>query len=52
MRKPFRYLPTAVPTQTKPTETGVDLILKIATAFLISFAVTLVLVHAEAYFAS
>jgi hypothetical protein len=51
MRKPFRYLPTAMPAPIKPTETGVDVILKIATAFLISFAVTLVLVHAEVYFA-
>jgi hypothetical protein len=38
-------------TQTKLASTGVDLILKIGTALLISFAATLVLVHAEVYFA-
>jgi hypothetical protein len=38
-------------TQIKPASTGVDLILKIGTALLISFAATLVLVHADAYFA-
>jgi hypothetical protein len=38
-------------TQIKPASTGVDLILKISTALLISFAATLVLVHAGVYFA-
>jgi hypothetical protein len=39
----FQRLPT--------TTTIVELAVKIATAFLISFAATLVLVHAEVYFA-
>ena len=42
--KPLRCSPTSAPT-------AVDLTLKIATALLISFAATLVLVHAEVYFA-
>jgi hypothetical protein len=37
-------------TQIKPASTGVDLILKIGTALLITFAATLILVHAEMYF--
>jgi hypothetical protein len=41
-----------MPTQIKPAPIGVDLMLKIGTALLISFAATLVLVHAEVYFAS
>jgi hypothetical protein len=49
--KSSRYLPTDMTTQTKLASTGVDLILKIGTALLISFAATLVLVHAEVYFA-
>jgi hypothetical protein len=49
VRKPVRYLATDVATHGKPTP--IDLILKIATALLISFAATLVLVHAEVYFA-
>jgi hypothetical protein len=49
MRKPVRYLATVVTTHSKPIP--IDLILKIATALLISFAATLVLVHAEVYFA-
>jgi hypothetical protein len=49
--KSSRYLPTGMTTQTKLASTGVDLILKIGTALLISFAATLVLVHAEVYFA-
>jgi hypothetical protein len=40
----------AKPTHTRPMPTGIELILKIATALLISFAATLVLVHAEVYF--
>src|SRR5437660_8862970 len=51
MRKPFRYLSTVIPGPIKPTATGVDLMLKIGTALLISFAATLVLVHAEVYLA-
>jgi len=50
-RKPFRYVSTAMPGRSKPTQTAVDLMLKIGTALLISFAATLVLVHAEVYFA-
>ena len=49
-RKPFRYLPTVMPAQIKPTPTGVELILKVATALLVTFAATLVLVHAQVYF--
>jgi hypothetical protein len=49
MRKSVRYLATVVTTHSKPIP--IDLILKIATALLISFAATLVLVHAEVYFA-
>jgi hypothetical protein len=48
---PCRHLPTALTTQIKPAPTGVELILKIGTALSISFAATLVLVHAEVYFA-
>ena len=51
MHESFRHLPRALTTQIKPGSTGVDLILKIGTALLIGFAATLVLVHAEAYFA-
>jgi hypothetical protein len=51
MYKFFRHFPTAMTTQIKPAPTGVELILKIATALLISFAAALVLVHAEVYFA-
>jgi hypothetical protein len=50
-RKPFRYLPTVMPAQIKPTPTGVELILKVATALLVTFAAMLVLVHAQVYFA-
>jgi hypothetical protein len=41
-----------MPTQTKPAPIGLDLLLKIGTALLISFAATLVLIHAEVFFAS
>jgi hypothetical protein len=51
MHKFFRHLPTTLTTQIKPAPSGVELILKIGTALLISFAATLVLVHAEVYFA-
>jgi len=51
VHKSFRYLPRGMTTQIKPASTGVDLILKIGTALLISFAATLVLVHADVYFA-
>lgn len=51
MHKSFRHLPTALTTQIKRAPTGVELVLKIGTALLISFAATLVLVHAEVYFA-
>jgi len=50
MHKFFR-LPTAMTTQIKPAPTGVEVILKIGTALLISFAATLVLVRAQVYFA-
>jgi hypothetical protein len=40
-----------MPTDIKETPTGAELILKVATAFLITFAATLVLVHAQVYFA-
>jgi len=49
MHKSFRYLPAAATTPTKPGTTGVDLVLKIATALLMAFAATLVLVHADVY---
>lgn len=49
MHKSFRYLPAAATTPTKPATTGVDLVLKIATALLMAFAATLVLVHADVY---
>ena len=51
MHNSFRYLPTALTTQIKRAPTGVELILKLGTALLISFAATLVLVHAEVHFA-
>jgi hypothetical protein len=51
VHKSFRYFPTGMTTQIRPASTGVDLILKIGTALLISFAATLVLVHAETCFA-
>jgi len=41
-----------MPTQTKPAPIGLDLLLKIGTALLISFDATLVLVHAGVFFAS
>jgi hypothetical protein len=44
-------LSTATTLQTKPATTYVELALKIGAALLITFAATLVLVHAEAYFA-
>jgi hypothetical protein len=44
MHKPLRYSPTSAPTM-------VDLILKISTGLLMSFAAALVLVHAQAYLA-
>jgi hypothetical protein len=47
--KPLRTF--AVATRIKPAPRGVDLMLKIGTALLMTFAATLVLVHAEAYFA-
>jgi hypothetical protein len=47
--KPLRSF--AIATRIKPASTGVDLMLKIGTALLMTFAATLVLVHAEAYFA-
>jgi hypothetical protein len=52
MHKSSRYFTTRMPTQTKPAPIGVDLLLKIGTALLISFAATLVLLHAEFFFAS
>ncbi|HKF07906.1 MAG TPA: hypothetical protein VKB89_04180 [Xanthobacteraceae bacterium] len=52
MHKPSRYFPTRMPTQTKPAPIGLDLLLKIGTALLISFAATLVLVHVGVFFAS
>jgi len=51
MHNSFRYLPTALTTQITRAPTGVELILKLGTALLISFAATLVLVHAEVHFA-
>ena len=51
MHESFRRPPTTLTTQIKPSPTGVELILKIGTALLISLAATLVLVHAEVYFA-
>jgi hypothetical protein len=50
-RKTFRYPATAMPTDIKETPTSAELILKVATALLITFAATLVLVHAQVYFA-
>ena len=44
-------LSTATTLQTKPAPTYVELAPKIGAALLITFAATLVLVHAEAYFA-
>jgi hypothetical protein len=41
----------AIATRIKPVPTGVNLMLKIGTALLMTFAATVVLVHAEAYFA-
>jgi hypothetical protein len=52
MQKPSRYFPTRMPTQIKPAPISVDLLLQIGTAFLISFAATLVLLHAQVFFAS
>jgi hypothetical protein len=46
--KPLR---SSIATRIKPAPTGVDVMLKIGTALLMTFAATLVLVHAEAYFA-
>jgi hypothetical protein len=51
MHMSFRRLPMATTTQTKPAPTNIELALKIGTALLITFAATLVLVHAEVYFA-
>ena len=45
--KSLRYLPTRI----KPAPTAVDLVLRIGTALLMTFAATLVLVYAEIYFA-
>jgi hypothetical protein len=39
------------PTRIKPATPAVDLVLKIGTALLMTFAATLVLVHAEIYLA-
>jgi hypothetical protein len=50
MRKPYRYLAAPLPAHGEPAPTGMDLVLKIGTALLISFAATLLLVRAEAYF--
>jgi len=47
MHKPSRYFTTRMPAQTKPVPIGVDCM-----ALLISFAATLVLIHAEVFFAS
>jgi len=47
----FRHLPKAMTTQTRPAPTNIELALKIGTALLITFAATLVLLHAEVYFA-
>jgi len=41
-----------MPTQSKPAPIRVDLLLNIGTALLIGFAATLVLLHAEVFFAS
>ena len=49
--KCVRYLLTAKMANIKPGRTGVDLILQISTALLITFAATVILVHAEVYFA-
>ena len=43
MPKSLRYLPT----RSKPATPAVDLLLKVGTALLMTFAATLVLVHAE-----
>jgi hypothetical protein len=51
MHRSFRHPPTALTTQIKPAPAGVEMVLKIGTALLISFAAMLVLVHAEVYFA-
>jgi hypothetical protein len=40
-----------LPTRSKPATPTVDLLLKIGTALLMTFAATLVLVHAENYLA-
>jgi len=45
------WLSTATTSQTKPAPTYFELALKIGAALLMTFAATLVLVHAEAYFA-
>src|SRR5262249_39272515 len=41
----------SLPTRSKPATPAVDLLLKIGTALLMTFAATLVLVHAEIYLA-
>ena len=46
-RSPFRYPPS----RTNPVPSILDVALKIGTALLMCFAATLVLVHAEIYFA-
>jgi hypothetical protein len=45
--KSLRYMPT----RSKPATSAVDLLLKVGTALLMTFAATLVLVHAEIYLA-
>jgi hypothetical protein len=52
MPKPSRYVPPGMPMHTKPAPIGVDLLLKMGTALLISFAATIVLLHAGVFFAS
>jgi hypothetical protein len=47
MRMLFRLL---LPTTTKPLPRNIEMALKIGTALLITFAATLVLVHAEIFF--
>ena len=41
----------SLPPRSKPATPAVDLLLKISTALLMTFAATLVLVHAEIYLA-
>lgn len=50
MHKSLRYLPTSLTAQIKRAPIGVEFILKIGTALLMSFAATLVLLHAEVHF--